>query len=134
MRKCSTCHELKALDQFYFSKDEPLGREYRCKKCRAKIAKEYNLRSEVKITKAQQHLKRKYGITIEEKQEMYLVQDGLCKICCIKLNMQNCHIDHNHETGKVRALLCGTCNKMLGLARDDIFVLQSAIDYLTLFK
>lgn len=58
-------------------------------------------------------------------------QDGLCAICnrvckvLVKLS-----IDHDHATGKIRGLLCKSCNSALGLFEDNVDFLRSAIDYL----
>jgi hypothetical protein len=69
---------------------------------------------------------KKYGITKEDFEEMY---DGHCHICTLPIGW-DCHIDHCHETGKVRGLLCNTCNKGLGLFKDSIANLYAAIMYL----
>lgn len=69
---------------------------------------------------------KKYGITKEEFDEMY---DGYCHICCVPIE-RDCHIDHCHATGRVRGLLCNTCNKGLGLFRDSKNILREAIKYL----
>ncbi len=66
-------------------------------------------------------------------ERMYEEQNGLCAICngeesCYR--NQHLAIDHNHETGKIRALLCSTCNRALGLFKDSIEVLESAKNYL----
>jgi hypothetical protein len=82
------------------------------------------------------HLKNKYGITLEQHKEMYDAQHGKCAICSSQMEIHNrqvsdsCHVDHNHKTGKIRKLLCGKCNKMIGLANENIETLQSAIQYL----
>ncbi len=86
------------------------------------------------------HLKNKYGLTLEDHKAMYDAQSGKCAICDAHMEIHNrqmvdsCHVDHNHETGKVRQLLCGLCNKMLGLARENVEVLQSAIKYLNVHR
>ena len=55
--------------------------------------------------------------------------DGHCHICCSPVE-RDCHIDHCHDTGKVRGLLCATCNKGLGLFKDSVPNLKAAINYL----
>jgi Recombination endonuclease VII len=87
------------------------------------------------------HLKRKYGITEEQHTEMYESQNGQCAICSnlmVQINTKqrsnSCVVDHNHQTGKVRSLLCGKCNRMLGQANDNPTILQSAIEYLKRFS
>lgn len=71
----------------------------------------------------------KYGITFEEYCYLYNLQDGCCAIC--KEIPKKCLvIDHCHYIGHVRGLLCQSCNLLLGLAKDDEFVLRRAIDYL----
>lgn len=72
-------------------------------------------------------LKRKYGITLEDRQKMFDEQQGKCKGCGINESELNkpLHIDHNHTTGKVRCLLCGSCNRALGLVKDNIVTLEN---------
>lgn len=75
---------------------------------------------------------RKYGITPEDYDQMFEVQQGLCAICAEASDLR-LHIDHDHETGKVRGLLCARCNPALGAFRDSPVLLQAAIDYLGLW-
>ena len=76
-------------------------------------------------------LKLLYGISVDDYDEMLARQNGCCAICGSELiGGQQTHIDHNHTTGKVRALLCGHCNRMLGQAREDPEILAKAIEYL----
>lgn len=72
-------------------------------------------------------LKRKYNMTVEERDVLVKEHDGKCAICesAVKLN-----IDHDHATGKVRGLLCHSCNVSLGHFRDDVQLLEKAITYL----
>ena len=78
-------------------------------------------------------LKRTYGITSEQYDHMIDEQGGLCAIC--KSDSPNTkhgkwHIDHNHETGNIRGLLCHNCNVSLGLVKDDASILLSMVAYL----
>ena len=80
---------------------------------------------------------RRYGITLEEYTELLDKQGGVCAICknpetlSIKGKTVNLSIDHCHETGLVRGLLCRSCNVGLGNFRDDTRLLETAISYLT---
>lgn len=75
---------------------------------------------------------RKYGITLEQYQEILDQQNGKCAICN-KLesdsNQAFC-VDHDHKTNKIRGLLCSKCNRGIGYLNDDITSLQNAINYL----
>jgi hypothetical protein len=76
-------------------------------------------------------LKHKYGITFEEKLEMLREQELRCKICNIEFNSEkHACVDHNHVTGEIRALLCNSCNLMIGMAKENTQVLLAAAAYL----
>jgi hypothetical protein len=72
------------------------------------------------------HLKRRYGITAAEADAMLAEQGGLCAIC---KDARAVHVDHDHETGAVRALLCFNCNGGLGQFKDDPEALHAAAYY-----
>lgn len=77
------------------------------------------------------NLRDKYGLTTQEFEEMLLAQGGLCAICGeADKGGRALAVDHCHESGKVRALLCHRCNPGLGFFRDDIDRLKKAIAYL----
>lgn len=61
-------------------------------------------------------LRRKYGISEEQFEEMLRRQGGRCAVCD---RGEKLHVDHDHITGRVRGLLCGKCNRALGLLADD---------------
>lgn len=65
----------------------------------------------VKEMKRRSHLKRKYNLSVEEYRQMLLMQDGKCAICG---RAKTLHVDHDHSTGKIRGLLCATCNLAIG--------------------
>ena len=74
---------------------------------------------------------RVYGVLPQDMEEMIEAQAGLCAICCEPMNpYKGTHVDHNHETGRVRGLLCARCNTALGLMRDEVTIADSAADYL----
>lgn len=64
----------------------------------------------------EQHIRRKYGLTVEDVAVMWAQQDGECAICGNDLTVKRWVIDHNHKTKKVRGLVCFFCNwKVLGI-------------------
>lgn len=73
------------------------------------------------------YLRREYGITLEQYRAMFEAQAGACAICGKPENGRVLAIDHNHETGEVRGLLCGTCNLALGVVEH---YLPGALAYL----
>lgn len=79
------------------------------------------------------HYRRKYGITVEERDQMLDLQGGKCAICQGPPNGKKdgrLHVDHCHATNRIRGLLCYSCNTMLGLAADDPQRLLAAVEYL----
>ncbi len=81
-----------------------------------------------KIRQRKAHIKYRYGISVEAYEEMVRCQDGRCLIC--KKKPKRLFVDHSHKTGKVRGLLCGTCNSAIGLLQDDPRILAAAITYI----
>lgn len=77
-----------------------------------------------------------YGITLENYNEMLILQDYKCKICKRHKSefIKPLAVDHCHDSGKIRGLLCGACNIALGLFRDNEKSLKEAIKYLRLNK
>lgn len=75
---------------------------------------------------------RKYGLTKEDYLRMVDEQNGMCAICQKPYDWETSalHIDHCHVTGRVRGLLCHSCNKGLGHFYDDVANLARAVDYL----
>lgn len=79
------------------------------------------------------HLKAKFGLTLEQYDQMVIAQNGLCAICLrppTGIYPDKLGVDHCHTTGKVRALLCRDCNSALGLFQDNAELLQKAAEYL----
>lgn len=77
------------------------------------------------------NLRTKYGLTLEQFDEMVERQAGLCAICTEPMQPgTNTHVDHDHRTRAIRGLLCGNCNRMLGCAQDNSGILAAGISYL----
>lgn len=77
-------------------------------------------------------LKRRFGITYENYQQRLRQQAGVCAICkkTEVSKVGRLAVDHNHRTGKIRALLCSNCNRGLGCFKDSSELLQAAVIYL----
>ncbi len=114
MKVCRTCLEAKPLEEFttrtgleahYYTPE--IGRE--------------------------KHLRRKYGIGVEEYEALARAQGGVCAICnefTPTVTHPTLVVDHDHETGAVRGLLCHSCNVAIGHMRESVEMLQRAIAYL----
>ena len=73
-----------------------------------------------------------FGLSIEQYDAMLISQGGLCAICgSVPSDARSLAVDHDHDTGLVRGLLCTACNVYLGRIGDSPKVLQTAIKYLT---
>lgn len=75
--------------------------------------------------------KYRYGIEPDVVRARFKAQDGLCKICQTEAAS---HLDHDHTNSKARGLLCGGCNRALGLFKDDTNLLGRAIRYIELWR
>ena len=75
-----------------------------------------------------QHLKQRYGITLVDYDQMLEEQDCKCKICGAKDKLV---VDHCHDRGHVRGLLCQNCNTGLGMFKDTPEIMIKAAEYLT---
>jgi hypothetical protein len=98
--------------------------------------KKYATDKEFRGKRRAYQIKKKYGLTLEEMDSMLLKQNGACAICKKDISFNDgiltC-IDHCHNTGVVRGILCVKCNTMIGMAEDSIKTLQSATQYLNSF-
>lgn len=151
-KPCSACKQTKPLSEFerhynVVRSDGTYGYRLMCKACKYDANKKYqkahphpetsNAQSRKwratlhgKITLAKRNARytgTELHITEKQYIEMVESQGGMCAIC----RESPIHaIDHDHQTGKFRGLLCGNCNKGIGLLRDNKSILQRAIDYL----
>jgi hypothetical protein len=146
-KTCRKCGEPKPLEAFYRDSAKPGGLATVCKGCtraynsarysankeriRAKVTERKRREpSKVRLEGRRHKLKHLYGITVEEYEALLRSQAYVCALCeqgCRSGNRLS--IDHCHATGRVRQLLCGTCNRGLGLLKDDPSLLRRAADY-----
>jgi hypothetical protein len=121
---CTACKIRKPLTEFFRHSGREDGRLHHCKPCEnAKYKDKYR----------SYELRRKYGITEEDYNELLIQQNFCCAICnrhASKLK-RGLFIDHNHNTGEVRGLLCSNCNFGIANLQEDIEILNKAIEYLT---
>ncbi|CAM5568578.1 recombination endonuclease VII [Streptomyces spiroverticillatus] len=111
---CRTCEQIKPHSEWCRNRTAPDGLDSRCKSCKASKGRA-------------SYFKRAYGITEAQRDEMIASQYGVCTIC---LKAPAVHVDHCHETGRVRGVLCFNCNAALGQLGDDPDTLHRAIAYL----
>lgn len=149
MKTCSKCKEQKELSEFHNDKSRKDGYFINCRLCdyayrkkinsteeRKKWQKQYNkerfLTAEGRLYAANYSLKKNYGISMNEYRAMLEAQNGCCKICKKHYSRftRRLHVDHNHETGKIRELLCHHCNAAIGLLDESIDLFLEAINYL----
>src|SRR5262249_41281101 len=125
MKRCPDCGEWKPLDEFPRNKNSKDGRHAYCKPCHNARGKESKQR--LYGGERHYHLMRRYGISAAEFDRLLAEQGGACAICGRE---DREHVDHDHQTGKVRGILCFNCNGGLGQFSDNTERLANAIEYL----
>jgi len=118
LKKCSNCNiEKPNTNEYFHIKNGGLRARNRslCKECHKRWCRK-------------NHLLKKYKISEEDYDNLYKEQEGKCKICNVHYN--SLVIDHNHNTNQVRSLLCDNCNTGIGMLKENIEIMKSAIEYL----
>jgi hypothetical protein len=125
LRWCGTCRLF--VDEGEFGWDTTRDQPKRtCRPCAAARQKAYNAANRERLNF--ERVLAKYGLTREEHDRLVLEQLGRCALCGAA--DPELAVDHCHGSGRVRGLLCRSCNQGLGLLRDDVAILQEAIAYL----
>jgi hypothetical protein len=159
MKRCTKCGEWKPRADFYAAKGCIDGLRGDCKACfaaRRRVWYSKNREREIARVKAwqqanperhgatqkrvrdrrrpvarDQYLRRTFGLGSAEYDELLRAQGGRCRICRRQPRVDSSlHVDHDHETGEVRGLLCFRCNGGLGQFAEDAERLRLAADYL----
>lgn len=126
---CYICRNEKPLHEFSGNKTRTDGKQTYCKQCG-------------KEQQSKWYYSRKYGITLETRDNLLKAQNGKCAICGINTTFklkagagsnigEEAIVDHCHTSKKIRGVLCGACNVGLGSFKDNVNSLKSAISYLS---
>ena len=152
-KECTRCRTTKPLSEFYplYGKQLEIGmrngrtHKAHCKKCNTAEGADYKRRNpearkRYSISRRKATIRQKYGLSEEDYFRILKEQGGHCAICPRtdgrrkqrKQTPTKFHfaVDHDHDTGVTRGLLCDTCNRALGMFLDDPALLRSAISYL----
>jgi hypothetical protein len=141
---CRKCDTIKPLGDFYRARNgkasgDKLVYKTPCKSCQSGLARNWQLANpeRTKRQKKAWRLRTDYGITIEEYEARLTAQSGRCAICGLDESRSNLgngnfmlSVDHCHDSGAIRGLLCNNCNRAIGMLGDDPEILKRAIQYL----
>lgn len=87
-----------------------------------------------KIRVIDKHYRKNYGITRDEAIKLSELQNGLCAICGSNNNKRSLCVDHDHSTGKIRQMLCTSCNAGIGNFKENSEIILKALEYLKKHK
>ena len=147
-KRCPRCGETKLISEFRNEPARPRGLAIYCRACDPAIrrekylarkhahndyAKRYRQERPVQSSEySRRHsLKKNYGITAQQWDEMFTRQNGCCLLCGEPSTSRRLDVDHCHDTGRVRGLLCSGCNAGIALLKHDPVLLAKAIAYLS---
>jgi hypothetical protein len=129
---CWDCEQIKPHGDFHRSGGSKDGRQSRCKPCAVAYAVKWNKDhpDRFKYNSRTSRLRRRYGLTRAEFDVMLVQAGHRCPVCLVELTASNVATDHDHDTLKVRGVLCRQCNTAIGGLNDSIVQLERAIEYL----
>jgi len=133
MKKCTKCGVEKPLSEFHKNKSTKDKYCSLCKPCNNKHAFTWNKKEVEKrrVIVQKNNYKKRYGLSIQQKQELIDKQNSKCAICTNQLkDTHDVCVDHNHTTGQIRGILCRKCNLGIGHLQDSQEILKSALKYL----
>lgn len=134
-RICPRCGHERPIADFPRDRSRKSGIYPWCRSCNVDGMRRWRERNpeRAKSTARRNGLLRRRGITVAQYDEMLQRQDSACAICgCSEAESTKgvLEVDHDHESGRIRGLLCGRCNLSIGKFDDDVALLRSAIRYL----
>lgn len=141
--KCRSCREVKSSSEFVRRANTKLGFDTECGSCLRKRDRDRYRRDRAKRKEQSRwgQMKQKFGMTKADWESLFEKQNGQCAICdaamsrswfeVARISAQNSAcVDHDHDTGNVRSLLCRHCNQGIGLLRDSSRIAERAAAYL----
>lgn len=137
---CTRCKQRKSLSEFYKQQVQKDKKASYCKKCAANFKREFIKKNPIRCREIRRKscLKIRYGLAVEDWQQMFDEQQGCCAICGIHQSelKKPLSVDHNHGTDQIRGLLCCNCNTAIGSLGADCGtdLLQKAIKYVEKYK
>ena len=143
-KKCTKCGNERTLDDFrrngrirkstgtrnWSSWCNPCHRSYNRERYRNDPKYRALILNRDKVKARNERLLRVYGISAAEYDVIFTNQRGQCKICGEKAKTKRLSIDHDHDTGRIRGLLCNNCNAAVGFLKDDPKLARNIIKYL----
>ena len=142
MKKCTKCSTEKEDELFSWRspKNHAKGRQSWCKKCTSAYSTIWARnrvvnREHLNKIQRKSRLKKDYGLTVEDFNNMRQAQDFRCLICLRHEDTfkYGLYVDHSHETNLVRGLLCNNCNRGIGYLRDNKNCVRRAFEYLNAY-
>lgn len=134
VKYCKGCDKSLELSRFGSDSKSKDGFRYWCRPCEISYTKEWRLANPVKTQdyNRKASLKSTYGLSVEQYNDMFVAQGGRCAICKKHQSefKRRFAVDHDHETGVVRELLCTKCNPGIGYFKDNPENLRQAALYL----
>lgn len=144
-KRCACCGETKPVTEF-----NRLGKRYQpyCRSCNRVVVHERHIRRQMSGEATEDHrayywkkrkwvrLKNKYGCDQATYEALEKEQGGVCAICRqpetdqYKGTTLELAVDHDHKTGKIRGLLCRSCNLAIGKFKEDVRIVEAALEYL----
>lgn len=132
MKTCSKCDKEKVISEFAKNPSSKSGLSNKCRECfNAQVRARYT-----KDDRRRHHLRYKFGLSLEQYEQMIEDCDARCPAC--KRQSTDLHIDHDHRccSGKsscgkcIRGLLCGPCNRALGLLQENEEAILGLLEYI----
>lgn len=144
LKTCGKCKEAKETTEFNKNRTRIDGLANYCRVCDKALnrggvykdtRKKYqeDNKEKLKANSRRFHYQNKYGLSLEQYDDMRIQQDHRCYICNeheLDTHRKVLCVDHDHDTGEVRKLLCSKCNQGLGLFNDSSGLLAKASKYL----
>ena len=139
MRICVKCNIEQPIENYYKQTGARTKKGYRrptCKSCVGESTTQWSKDNPEKMKEIRRKakLKKKYGISLKQYDEMVIKHGNKCAVCNKTHERRPLNVDHCHATGKVRGLLCDKCNMALGLLNDSTETIKNLERYLNAYS